>query len=400
MLINVLTAVVSAAALLAAAPVAVLALQVMLAHGARVPPQRSRAWRGADVTVALLVPAHDEAGGIEVTLRNLQRELREGDRLLVVADNCTDDTAAVARATGAEVVERFDNERRGKGYALDFGVRHLSARPPSVVVIVDADCRLDPGSVDALANVCVATGRPAQALDEMNAPAGASLRARVSAFAWRVRNRVRPMGYWRIGAPCQLMGTGMALPWGLLHDAPLASSNIVEDVQLGVDLALRGHPPVFVPEARVSSEFPASESAAASQRRRWEHGNLGVMFVHGPRLLMAGLRRLDWRLTALGADLMVPPLALLVQVHLALLGVAALAWSMGAWPLPVCIAGSSFAVLASCIFVARHLAGRDVISLSELLVTAPSYALRKLPMYVSFLWNRESTWVRAKREGD
>ena len=388
----------AALCVLGALPVLVLLSQVLLAHGGRA--STVAAPRRDDADVAVLIPAHNEASGIEATLRCLQAQLRAGDRVLVVADNCSDDTAALGRQAGAEVIERSDAVDRGKGFALDFGVRHLSARPPSMVLIVDADCLLDAGALDTLAALCSSSGRPVQALYEMNAPAGAGLRARVSAFAWRVRNRVRPLGWWVVGAPCQLMGTGMAFPWALLRDAPLASGHIAEDVQLGADLALRGRPPLFAPQARVTSIFPDSDDAAASQRRRWEHGNLALMFAHGPRLIAAGLRRADARLLALAADLMVPPLALLVQLQLGLALLGALAWWLGASALPLAISAGALALLVLSILAAWRLAGRDIIALSELLLTAPAYALRKLPMYAAFLWKRQSTWVRAKREGE
>jgi cellulose synthase/poly-beta-1,6-N-acetylglucosamine synthase-like glycosyltransferase len=394
-----LTSALAALCAVAALPVLVLSLQVLLAHGGRrasAPPAGSR----ADADVAVLIPAHNEAAGIEATLRVLKAQLRAGDRVLVVADNCNDDTAALARRAGAEVIERSDALQRGKGFAIDFGVRHLSARPPAMVLIVDADCLLDAGALETLAGLCRHSARPVQALYEMNAPAGAGLRARVSAFAWRVRNRVRPLGWWAVGAPCQLMGTGMMFPWLLLRDAPLASGHIAEDVQLGADLALRGKPPLFAPQARVTSTFPEGDAAAASQRRRWEHGNLALMFAHGPRLIAAGLRRADIRLLALAADLMVPPLALLVQLQLGLALLGGLVWWLGADALPLAISTGALALLVLSILAAWRLAGRDVIALSELLLTAPAYALRKLPMYAAFLWKRQSTWVRAKREGE
>jgi cellulose synthase/poly-beta-1,6-N-acetylglucosamine synthase-like glycosyltransferase len=382
-----------------ALPLFVLFTQVVLA-GRATAPKRSAPARDAALGVAVLIPAHNEAAGIAATVRSARADLRDGDRVLVVADNCSDRTAAAAREAGAEVIERSHATERGKGYALDFGVRHLALRPPSVVLILDADCALDPGSIAFLADACRRTGRPAQALDEMEAPPGANLRARVSAFAWRVRNRVRPFGWWRVGVPCQIMGTGVAFPWAVLRDAPLATGHIVEDVKLGVDLALGGTPPLFEPCARVSSEFPASDEAAAAQRRRWEHGNLAVMLRHGPRLLGAALRRGNLGLAAMAADLMVPPLALLVQLQLLLLALAALAAGLGAGTAALWIAGVSFALLALAVMRAWQVAGRDVVGWSELLLTAPAYVLRKLPMYVAFLWKRESTWVRAKREGE
>src|SRR5688572_10630108 len=87
--------------------------------------------------VAVLMPAHDEREVIADTLAGLLPELQSGDRLLVVADNCSDDTAAIARAAGATVIERSDRERRGKGYALAYGLQALVEHPPDVVVIMD-----------------------------------------------------------------------------------------------------------------------------------------------------------------------------------------------------------------------------------------------------------------------
>jgi Glycosyltransferase like family 2 len=395
-----LTPILGALCLVAAGPAAVLCAQVLLARrGGRPVADATRAAAGGDV--AVLIPAHNEAAGIGATLRSVRAQLRAGDRVLVVADNCNDDTASVARAAGADVVERTDAQQRGKGYALDHGVRHLADHAPAMVLIVDADCLLDAGALDTLAGLCERHQRPVQALYEMAAPPDAGLRARISAFAWRVRNRVRPMGWWRIGAPCQLMGTGMMFPWPQLAAAPLASGHIAEDVQLGVDLALAGHATLFAPAARVSSNFPDSDVAAAAQRKRWEHGNLSLMLIHGPRLLAAGLRRADAGLIALAGDLLVPPLALLLQLQVGLLGLALLAWGTGltgAWP--AIVSAAALTALALAILGAWRLAGRDLVSLSELLLTAPAYALRKLPMYLAFLVRRQSTWVRAKRDGE
>jgi cellulose synthase/poly-beta-1,6-N-acetylglucosamine synthase-like glycosyltransferase len=74
------------------------------------------------------------------TLEKLTPALKKQDRLLVVADNCNDATAEIARARGATVIERHDIERKGKGYALDYGLQFIESDPPDVVVIIDADC--------------------------------------------------------------------------------------------------------------------------------------------------------------------------------------------------------------------------------------------------------------------
>ena len=147
------------------------------------------------------------------TLDDIKAQLRSGDRLLVVADNCTDDTAAVAKVAGAEVTERHDLARIGKGYALDWGLQHLSVDPPEIVIVIDADCRLATNTLDQLAMACATTRRPVQALYLMTAPDEPSINYRVAMFAFRVKNWVRPLGLRALNLPCQLMGTGMAFPW-------------------------------------------------------------------------------------------------------------------------------------------------------------------------------------------
>src|SRR5690242_16376925 len=105
-------------------PLLVLTLEVLAA----LLPARSRTTsRPPGLRCTILVPAHDEETGIAATLASIRSQLAPQDRLVVVADNCTDRTAAVAREAGAEVVERTDPARRGKGFALDCGVRALEA---------------------------------------------------------------------------------------------------------------------------------------------------------------------------------------------------------------------------------------------------------------------------------
>src|SRR5450631_546375 len=115
-------------------------------------------------TVAVLIPAHDEAKGILATLDDVKPQLRPTDRLLVVADNCTDDTAAVAASAGAEVTVRSDLAKIGKGYALDWGINYLTSNPPHIVIMIHADCRPAERVVDCLASACEQKQRPVQSL--------------------------------------------------------------------------------------------------------------------------------------------------------------------------------------------------------------------------------------------
>ncbi len=259
--------------------------------------------RDGRTPIAVLVPAHNESIGILPTLTDIKRQLLPGDRVLVVADNCSDDTAAVASAAGAQVIERRDAERVGKGYALDFGVRHFSSDPPAIIIFVDADCGLAANSIDHLVRACTASGRPVQAQYLMVSPKNAGINSRVAEFAWRVKNWMRPLGLSHLGLPCQLMGTGMAFPWHVIRSADLAQGLIVEDLQLGLDLAKAGHAPIFCPFARVTSEFASSAAGVATQRARWEHGHIQTILKMVPALLWQSIKGKNTELLALNSGL-------------------------------------------------------------------------------------------------
>lgn len=119
--------------------------------------------------VCVLIPAHNEAKSIQTTLAAIYASTTNV-QILVVADNCTDKTSDIARAEGATVIERFDLQNRGKGYALDFGFKYLSANRPDVVIVIDADCTVHSGTIQRLATMTVLTNRPIQATNLLKAP--------------------------------------------------------------------------------------------------------------------------------------------------------------------------------------------------------------------------------------
>lgn len=347
--------------------------------------------------VAVLVPAHNESIHILPTLRCLKAQLNAGDRLVVIADNCQDDTACIARQAGVIVVERHNAQLRGKGYALASGVDALRDDPPDVVVVVDADCTVSERGISKTAAHCHATQSPVQMLDLMQAPQGAGLRFRVLEFAWLVKNFVRPLGAHRLGVACHLMGTGMAIPWPLMATAKLATGHIAEDMKLGVDMALRGHPTRFFKDAQVSSLFPTDSTVARAQKSRWEHGHLRALTEELPRLLLAALRTGRMPLFVLALDLLIPPLALyfLLLAFMVPVSLASHLWLPHAHGLAMVMSGTAVA-FAWSIGLAWWRYGKDLLSLQELIST-PLYALWKLPVYIAYTARKRSGWVRTQR---
>jgi cellulose synthase/poly-beta-1,6-N-acetylglucosamine synthase-like glycosyltransferase len=390
-----LTYVLDAAAALLAIPVTMFIVETI---AALVPPSRSVVPRAVSPgRIAVLVPAHDESIAMLPTLADIRSQLRAGDRILVVADNCTDDTARVAAAAGADVIERKDLLRSGKGYALEFGLAHLSRDPPDVVVFFDADCRLAYETIDRLASTCAMTQRPAQALYLMKGPIGSSINHQVAEFAWRVKNWVRPLGLSRLGLPCQLVGTGMAFPFGVVRSVDLASGSIVEDLKLGLDLALAGSAPMFCPSALVTSEFASSATGARIQRQRWEYGHI-AMISRAPSLIVAAVARGNLGLLALALDLAVPPPSLMAVLLAGVLSLAGGAALCGLSSLALTIALLCSLGFGLAVFLAWSVHGRDVLPPGAVVSIAP-YVFRKLSMYGRILTGKMAAhWIRTDRK--
>ncbi|MEB3282045.1 MAG: glycosyltransferase family 2 protein [Lyngbya sp.] len=347
--------------------------------------------------VTILIPAHNEESGICKTIEPLLSQLKTDDKIVVIADNCTDKTAEIARQTGVTVLERHNPDQRGKGYALDYGLQFLKADPPEVLVMVDADCRVEPGTIEQITQKAMATLRPVQALYLMEIPPQPTPKDSISALAFLVKNQVRPQGLERLNFPCALTGTGMAFPWSILGQVSLASGNIVEDMQLGVDLAIAGHPPLYCPEGLVTGILPQQEQAATKQRTRWEHGHLQTILTQVPRLLKASLqqRRLDLLVMAL--DLFVPPLSLLVMLWLGTTIIATIAGVVGLSWQPAILSAIEGGLMLIAILAAWSKYGRERIS-GWTLLSVPLYILWKIPLYFGFLVKREKQWVRTERD--
>lgn len=348
-------------------------------------------------SIVVLVPAHNESRGLLPTLADIASQLSRSDRLLVVADNCSDDTAEIAEAAGAEVVERCDPERVGKGYALDFGLRHLQDDVPEVVIVVDADCRLDADAIDQLARSCISTGRPVQALYLMRAPDGSGIGRRVAEFAWRVKNSLRPRGLATLGLPCQLMGSGMAFPQDIICAANLATGHLAEDLHLGLQLASMGHPPLFCPTAIVRSEFPVSAEASVAQRQRWEQGHLRVLLVEALPFIWTAALKGNWRLLVLCLDAAVPPLTLLGFLIFGMLLLSCMTGLLTGVIAPLILSSTTLIFFCGAMFLAWARCGSDLLPARTLISTVP-YIVGKLPVYARMLASNGTTkWVRTDR---
>ncbi len=354
--------------------------------------QASTASSGARPSFTVLMPAHDEAGGIAGSIRSVLPQLEAGDGLLVVADNCSDDTARIARSLGAEVIERSHVELKGKGYALEFGRAFLRGRTCDVIIILDADCIAEEGALAKIAGLAANQNAVVQGAYLLVPPAGASAKVRISCFAFLIKNLIRQRGLHRMAGAALLQGSGMAFPRRIFDRLEWRAASLVEDLDTGLDLLLAGERLAFRDDALFVSAA-SSERGTQSQRRRWEHGMLRSMACTIPSLIGQAVRG-RWRLALVAFDLMVPPTVMLIAGTLILLlaGLALEGASLSVLTLLLALAGLGVALGA-----AWRAEGRDMLPLRSL-AQIPGYILWKLPIAAQFLVRRERKWIRTERD--
>lgn len=349
-------------------------------------------------STTILMPAHNEAATIGSVLDNLESISNDDVHFLIVADNCDDDTADIARSRGYEVIERYDAEHRGKGFALAFGRDHLAASPPECVVILDADCEIDPVSVAMLSRTCIARDISVQAHYVFKPDLKASAKVQMSNFALWIKNVVRQRGGRRLGSPAILNGTGMAFPWRVFQTLPLATPNIVEDLALGIYLTRMRQAPVFTELAHIQADA-AAETATLQQRTRWEHGFLETARTIAFAALREGIATGNRKLFQVGLHLMVPPLAFLLLLSFAILVLLGfIAEFTGQW--------ASFLALGFGIFLAffaiftNWLAGGYRWLSFGALIQLPLYMTWKIPVYLGFARGETVGWTRTDRSAE
>lgn len=343
----------------------------------------------------ILVPAHNEATILGATLNQLVTVLPKNASVLVVADNCDDETAEVARSFGVAVVERQDPSRRGKGFALAFGREWMKQTPPDCVIVFDADCHTDKASLEAIIATVMRHDAPVQASYTFRSDLSASPRVQISNFALWIKNVVRQKGAQRLGGGAVLTGTGMGFPWHIFDTLPLATNSIVEDLELSVELTRSGSAPFFLESAHVTS-VAAGEAATLAQRARWEHGFLATAQAHSFPSIWKGITSMNRPLFFLGLHLLVPPLALLMSVACAtaVLLIGATIWTD---LLLQAMLVTVFTGLALCSVLLAWVRGGYRWICARSILAVPLYVLWKLPVYLRFITGRRAKWVRTDR---
>ena len=334
----------------------------------------------------IAIPAHNEDSVIASLVGDLKNLSYRPDlfTISVLADRCSDQTAAKARAAGAEVMERAEGPE-GKGAVLRW---FLEARPlvaDEALVVVDADNRVPADLLERLSDEIDAGGHVLQACLDVSNP-DASAVATASALSYWASNRMVQLARRNLGWTADLGGTGMSITATALAAAGGFGDSLVEDQELGVRLFLAGHRVQWLHDVRIADEKPAEAGVAIRQRSRWVAGRRFVARSYFGKLLRRGSPA-SWDL----ALRLVQPSRMGVAILSTALAVAS-ALGLALWAWWVWAALAAVQLLAPIPFLARDRVPVRYLARYPLLILLP---LLKIPARVM----RNRGWYHTPHEG-
>lgn len=364
---------------------------------ARVAGRRRARPRAAEDSPRLLflVPAHDEELLIRSCVESLRRLRYPAHRfaVVVIADNCRDQTAALAAAAGARCLERHDPKAPGKPRAIAWALSHLPIADYDAVVIVDADTVADESFAAALRVAAPLRHQAIQTYNDVANPSENAVTRMAAVFATARYRAAYPLK--KAAGVNVPLSAGMCLGSEVLATFGWNAFSICEDWELYASLTARGVRIDYVEGARLYAQEARSLRQSATQRQRWAAGKLTVLARYARPLLASRRIGFHQKLDALG-ELAAPGPA----VHLGIVAVlGSVVWLMqppaaGPLALGLVLPLLRLAVFTTVALRLEHEPGRALLAFAFL----PLYALWRFATYlVSFRMLGDQPWIRTHR---
>ncbi len=250
---------------------------------------------------AVLVAAHNEEQVIGPLLENLKRMdyPKELYDVYVIADNCDDQTAAIARQAGVKVAERFSDSERGKGYAIRWMLERLKEIniDYDAVVMFDADNLVATHFLRAMNDRLLDGNKVIQGYLDIKNPFDSWVSISMAISYWYT-NRMWQLSRSHLKLSSALGGTGLCVDMKLLQQLGWHATGLTEDVEFGARCVTKGIYPVWAHEAKVYDEKPITLRASLRQRLRWMQGHFNcaqqyMMPLLGASMKESNLAKLD-----------------------------------------------------------------------------------------------------------
>jgi 1,2-diacylglycerol 3-beta-glucosyltransferase len=354
--------------------------------------------------IAVIVPAHNEEQVIEKTLTSLFNIDYPTDRfrVIVIADNCTDNTPLIASKKGVIVLERENKNLSGKGYALrwcfELLLKSLKQKFDAFLV-VDADTIVSRDILKVM-NFYLRAGSQAIQCADLVLPLPGSWNSEMTRVGLYLYNYVRPLGRKILNLSAGLRGNGMCFTKNLIEVIPWQSYSQTEDIEYGMILLLNDVSVTFAPEAKVYAVMPSDPQNAESQRARWEFGRLSLLKVYSSRLLKEAIRKKSYRIFDSLIELITPAFVSLFLITVVLLSITLVLFVTRLLSAGTYVLLFAILLMLQIFFVlgGLYLSKADS-NAYKALWKAPKFIFWKFLLYIRLAFNGHTNlWVRTTRE--
>lgn len=224
-----------------------------------------------------IIPAHNEEAVIANLVESLKNQNynKELYDIYVIADNCTDNTAKVAKEAGAIVYERFDEEKKTKGYALDWFLQQKIKEnaPYDAFFIFDADNIVDKDFIKNMNKKLCQGEDVVQGYRDIKNPTDSWITSGYALFYWTM-HRFYHLARYNIGLSPLLNGTGFMVRFDVVKPTGWDTVTLTEDIEFSLKRIIAGKKLGWATDAIVYDEQPVGFKQSWSQRSRWTVGHI------------------------------------------------------------------------------------------------------------------------------
>jgi cellulose synthase/poly-beta-1,6-N-acetylglucosamine synthase-like glycosyltransferase len=345
----------------------------------------------------ILIPAHDEEDCLPRLIDSLNSLQYPDDlyEVVVIADNCTDSTASIARLQELTVLERSDFKRRGKGHVIQWALERIDHSRFDAFVIIDADSAVETGYLSHLNKLILSGARIIQTYNGVLNPDETWLTSLLDVSRTIGNEFIHPAKI-NLGLSSYLMGNGMCFITEILDIYGWNALTIGEDWEYYIYLISKGERVAFSKEAQIYHQESVTLKNATHQRLRWSSGRFSTALKHGFKLFFAGIKSRDPVMVDGAMPLLLPNLSLGLNLTIFCLLLSLMTDSSGFLTSPLLFL--SLIAIQSGMFITGILRTNNKSKKLRAFFFAPAFLLWKFCIdIVSIVMMNRIRWIKTTR---
>lgn len=348
-----------------------------------------------------ILPAHNEEAVIGNLIDSLMNQDYDKNLLdiYVIADNCTDNTAKIAREHGAIVLERFDEAHKTKGYALNWFLQQKIKENADydAFFVFDADNIVDRNFTKAMNKKLCQGEEVVQGYRDIKNPADTWITAGYALFYWTM-HRFYHLARYNVGLSPLLNGTGFMVKFDIIKNTGWDTITLTEDIEFSLKRIIKGRRLGWATDAIVYDEQPLTFKASWSQRSRWTVGHIQCMKTYTKDLALAvkknkTLMNLDGLLYIVGSiPLFVATILLLLSNFAIYLANSMTGYELF-WNILKYVVPTLFLPILTAVFT-MYIEKKPIKPMAKWLIYYPLFIGSWLLINLKCLFKRDTTWEK------